>query len=75
MKATKPLILSLLLILGLTGLALGRDMGTSDRGLTPAASYGKNPNAHRGRRGRHYRRHHNRHRGRQGRHKHGGMKM
>jgi hypothetical protein len=73
MKATQTLVLTLLLVLGLAGLALGRD--TSDRnGLTSAASYGQNGNdMHKGRhhRGRHHR--HDRH-GRR-RHKHGGMKM
>ena len=71
MKATRTLVLGLLLILGLAGLALGRDTGSSDRnGLTPAAHNG----GHSMRRGRHRR--HNRHyrRGRR-RHKHGGMRM
>lgn len=73
MKATKPIVLTLLLILGLTGLALGRDMGANGGG-TPAASYGQNKHRGRHHRGRHHRgRRHNR--GRHGKHKHGGMKM
>jgi hypothetical protein len=73
MKATQIVVLSLLLMLGLAGLALGRD--TSDRNSpTTVASYGQNSNSmNRGRhqRGRHHRRWHRRGR----RHKHGGMKM
>jgi hypothetical protein len=73
MKATQVLILALLLTIGLTGLAMGRDTNASgDR--RPAASYGQN-NSYSKHRGRHHRRHHHdRNRGRR-RHKHNGMKM
>jgi hypothetical protein len=75
MKVTQTLVLSLLLILGLAGLALGRDMGTSDRnGGTPAASYGRNSNNIQ--KGHHARgRHHRHRRGRWRYHRRRGMRM